>query len=204
MFMDLADRGAFNPSPNGTDRSSARVLFYSGRAAMFYTGTWDFARLAEGGEAPESFIDSWDFFNFPAVPGGTGDQTALAGSPDGYVISSRSPNKQAAVTFLQFMTSQEQAAGFVEKCQELVQVKGAVTEANAGKRLARYMEMVENASRIHAWADTLMEESVAQAYMGGVQELLEKRITPEEVMQRVRDRQKAVRREIMAREEAER
>lgn len=199
MFRQLMDIGAFPKSPNGVDRSAARVLFYSGKAAMFYTGTWDFARLSKGGEAPESFWDAWDFANFPAVPGGKGEQGCLEGSPDGYVISAQSPNRAAAAKFLQHMTSVEQAKAFVTACQELVQVRGAVTEENAGPRLAKYMKMVEGAPRISAWADTMMEESVAQAYMGGVQELLEGKAGPEQVMQRVRDRQREVRRELEAR-----
>lgn len=198
MFKQLVDAGAFPKSPNGVDRSAARVLFYSGKAAMFYTGTWDLARLSKGGEAPESFWDSWDFVNFPSVPGGKGEQGCLEGSPDGYVVSAKSPNHAAAVKFLQFMTSVEQAKGFVTKCQELVQVKGAVTQENAGARLAKYMQMVEQAPRISAWADTMMEESVAQAYMGAVQELLDGKATSAQVMDRVRERQKAVRRELEA------
>ncbi len=199
MFKQLLDAGAFPKSPNGVDRSAARVLFYSGKAAMFYTGTWDFSRLVKGGEAPESFWEQWDFVNFPSVPGGKGEQGCLEGSPDGYVISAQSPHRAAAVKFLQHMTSVEQATGFVTKCQELVQVRGAVTEAIAGPKLAKYMKLVEAAPRISAWADTMMEESVAQAYMGGVQELLEGKAKPEQVMQRVRDRQREVRRELEAR-----
>jgi raffinose/stachyose/melibiose transport system substrate-binding protein len=202
MFMQLADLGAFPKSPNGVDRSAARVLFYSGKAAMFYTGTWDLARLSKGGEAPETFWDSWDFVNFPSVPGGKGEQDCLAGSPDGYVVSSRSPNLAAAVRFLQFMTSVEQAKSFVSKCQELVQVRGAVTEGNAGRHLAKYMRMVEAAPRLSAWADTMMEESVAQAYMGGVQELLGGTATPQQVMERVRQRQTEVRRDLEAKQQA--
>ncbi len=199
MFRELVDIGAFPKSPNGVDRSAARVLFYSGKAAMFYTGTWDFARLSKGGEAPESFWEAWDFVNFPAVPGGKGEQGCLEGSPDGYVVSAQSPNRAAAVKFLQHMTSVEQAQRFVTRCQELVQVRGAVSEKNAGPRLAKYMKMVEAAPRISAWADTMMEESVAQVYMAGVQELLEGRTTPKAVMERVRQRQSEVRRELQAR-----
>jgi ABC-type glycerol-3-phosphate transport system substrate-binding protein len=114
------------------------------------------------------------------------------------VVAAKSPNHAAAAKFLQFMTSVEQAKGFVAKCQELVQVKGAVTEAAAGPRLAKYMQMVEQAPRISAWADTMMEESVAQAYMGAVQELMEGKATSQQVMDRVRQRQRDVRRELQA------
>lgn len=198
MFKQLADTGAFSKAPNGVDRGVARALFYSGKAAMFYTGTWDFARLSKGGEAPESFWDAWGFFNFPSVPGGKGEQDCLAGSADGYVISSKTTNREAAVRFLQFMTSVEQAQQFVQKCQELVQVEGAVTDQNAGSRLREYRDAVKKAPCLSAWADTLMEESVAQTYMTGVQGLMEGKLTPAQVMDAVRKRQREVKRDLQA------
>jgi raffinose/stachyose/melibiose transport system substrate-binding protein len=198
ILKGMADKGYFSKAPNGVDRAMARTLFYSGKAAMFYTGTWDFARLSKDGEAPESFWDAWDFFNFPKVDGGKGEQDCLAGSADGYVISSKTPNRAAAVKFLQFMTETQQAQQFVQKCQELVQVQGAVTEQNAGPRLRKYADIVKSASCLSAWTDTLMEESVAQAYMGGIQNLIEGKATPAEVLTAVRQRQRDVKRELQA------
>lgn len=196
MFKQLVDKGYFNKAPNGVDRAMARTMFYAGKAAMFYSGTWDFARLVKGGEAPESFWNSWDFFNFPSVPGGKGEQGGLAGSADGYVISSKSPNRAAAIKFLQFMTQTQQAQQFAGKCQELVQVQGAVTEQNAGPKLRKYRDLVQQAPCLAAWADTMMEESVAQAYMGGVQNLMEGKQTPAQVMSDVVRRQREVKRDL--------
>jgi len=198
MFADFAKQGLFNDSPNGTTRENARTLFYSGKAAMFYTGTWDFSRFSESGEAPEEFWDKWDFFDFPSVAGGKGDQHGLAGSPDGYVVSAASPHVAEAAEFLQFMTSQQQAQAFVKACQELVQVRGAVTEDNAGPRLRKYAQVVEQAGEIAAWMDTMMDRTVAEEYMNGVQALLEGTVTPQQVMQNVRARQAKAKQEILA------
>lgn len=198
MFQDFAKQGFFNKSPNGTTRENARALFYSGKTAMFYTGTWDMARLSEGGEAPQEFWDQWDFFNFPAVEGGRGDQEALAGSADGYVVNQDSRVKDAAVKFLEFMTRVEQAREFVESCQELVQVKGAVTDKNAGEHLRKYAATVERAKQITPWMDTMMEATVADEYMNGVQALLAGSMTPEQVMGKVRERQQAVKHRMLA------
>ena len=196
MFSDFAKQGVFNESPNGTSRNTARALFYAGKTAMFYTGTWDFSRLVKGGEAPEGFWNQWDFFNFPAVEGGKGDQTALAGAPDGYVVSEGSKSQEAAVKFLQFMTTQEQARKFVDACQELVQVQGAVDEKTAAPYLAKYAKMVAQAQQITPWMDTMMEATVATEYMNGVQGLLGGTMTPEQVMEKVRARQAGVKKGI--------
>lgn len=198
MFKQLVDTGAFSKAPNGVERDIARTLFYSGKAAMFYTGTWDFARLSKGGEAPEAFWNAWDFVNFPSVPGGKGEQTCLAGSADGYVVSSKSANREAAVKFLKFMTSPAEAQKFVQACQELVQVQGAVTDKNAGPRLRKYADMVKKTNCLSAWTDTMMEESVAQAYMTGIQGLIEGTKTPQQVIADVRTRQREVKRDLLA------
>lgn len=202
MFSDFANMGFFNKSPNGTTRENARALFYSEQTAMFYTGTWDMARFSEGGESPEEFWDKWDFFNFPAVEGGQADQAALAGSPDGYVMSADSQVKDEAVEFLRFITSVEQARKFVSACQELVQVKGAVDEENAGPRLRKYAQIVAEAETITPWMDTMMERIVAEEYMNGVQALLGGTATPAEAMERVRQRQAAVKKRMLAGESA--
>ncbi|MCX7599555.1 MAG: extracellular solute-binding protein [Armatimonadetes bacterium] len=198
MFSELVRLRAFNDAPNATTRESARALFYSGQAAMFYTGTWDFARLSSGGEAPQEFWDAWDFFNFPAVPGGKGNQDALAGAPDGYVVCARSANAEAAVLFLKYLTRPDVAATFVGRCQELVQVRGAVSEANAGPRLRKYAEMVAAAPQICPWPDTLMERSVADELLNHLQAFVDGRSTPEEVMAAVRTRQAEVKQRLQA------
>ncbi len=201
MFKNFANSGFFNDSPNSVTRENARALFYTEKTAMMYTGTWDFARFSEGGEAPEEFWDKWDFFNFPAVPGGKGNQEALTGTADGYIISSKTRHPEEAVKFLQYMTQVEVAQEFVAKCKELVQVKGAVTDENSSWYLAKYARMVEATSEIDPWSDTLMEKSVADVHLAGIQGLLAGQKTPEQIMADVRKRQADVKQEMLVREQ---
>lgn len=197
MFHEMARKGFFNRSPNDTTPETARALFYSGQAAMFYTGTWDFALFSEGGQAPEPFRDKWSFFNFPAVEGGDGDQQALAGSPVGYAVHTDSSVKNEAIEFLKYMTQKDVARGFVKETQKLVPVKGAVTQDNAGPRLQKYARIVENAQTITPWMDIMMERTVAEEYMNGVRRLLAAETTPEKIMQRVRNRQALVKKRML-------
>lgn len=192
MFRDLVERDVFNRAPNGTTRENARALLYTGQAAMFYTGTWDLNSLRAGGEAPPEFHDAWDWFNFPAVPGGDGNQEALHGGADGYVISSKTAHPEAAITFLKHLNSVESARLFVERCKELVLVEGSVTEQNADEHLLRYAREVEAAPTIVPWADTLMERSVAEVLLDGCQALIDGTITPEQIMANIRARQAEV------------
>lgn len=198
LFEDFLKHRPFNDAPNAVTRDSARALFYSGKAAMFYTGTWDFSRLREGGDAPRDFWDKWDFFNFPAVPGAKGEQEALTGAPDGYVVSARSRHPEAAVEFLKFMTTVEQARTFVGKCQELVQIYGAVTKENANPHLRKYADMVAAAEVICPWTDTLMERSVADEFLNGIQALLDGQTTSEATLDKVRRTQAQVKQRLLA------
>lgn len=192
MFRDLVERDVFNRAPNGTTRENARALFYTGQAAMFYTGTWNLNNLREGGEAPPEFHDSWDWFNFPAVPGGDGNQEALHGGADGYVISSKTEHPDEAITFLKHLNSVESAQLFVEQCRELVLVDGSVTEDNADEHLLRYARQVAAAPTIVPWADTLMERSVAEVLLDGCQALIDGSSTPQQIMDAIRARQAEV------------
>ncbi len=196
MFRDLVDRDVFNRAPNGTTRENARALFYTGEAAMFYTGTWNLNNFREGGEAPQEFWEAWDWFNFPAVPGGEGEQQALAGGADGYVISSKTEHPEAAITFLQHLNSVESARLFVDRCRELVLVNGAVTDDNADEHLLRYAEQAEAAPTIVPWADTLMERSVAEVLLDGCQALIQGSATPEQIMADIRVRQAEVKQRL--------
>lgn len=193
MFRQLVEQDVFNRAPNGTTRENARALFYTGRAALFYTGTWDLNALREGGEAPPEFHDAWAWFNFPQVPGGDGDQNALHGGADGYVISSKTSHPEQAIAFLQHLNSLESARHFVDQCRELVLVEGSVTEENADEHLLRYAQQVEAAPTIVPWADTLMERSVAEVLLDGCQMLIDGAVTPEKIMDDIRARQAAVR-----------
>lgn len=198
MFKELVDRGVFNRGPNATDRESARALFYSGQAAMFYTGTWDLNNFRQGGEAPESFWNSWSWFNFPMVRGGMGAQDSLTGGADGYVISSRVKQPAAAIAFLHHLGSVDSARYFVSQCKELVLVKGAVDRNNADAHLLRYAQQVETAKQIMPWADTLMARIVAEALLDGCQALIDGKITPEQIMNNIRERQRKFKAELEA------
>jgi raffinose/stachyose/melibiose transport system substrate-binding protein len=198
MLQELVRHKAFNAAPNAVTREAARAMLYSGKAAMFYTGTWDFARLVEGGEAPKTFWTQWDFFNFPAVPGGKGDQTAMTGSPDGYVVCSRSKNPEAAVEFLKYMTSVKVAQEFVRRCQELVQVEGAVTKENAKWPLSKYAEMVAKATQVCPWTDTMIERSVVDELTNGLQAAIDGQAKAADVMAAVRAKQAEAKKRLQA------
>jgi raffinose/stachyose/melibiose transport system substrate-binding protein len=196
----LVDRGYFNDHPNGVTLDRARALFYMEKAAMYYTGTWDFKRLEgeDGGEAPKGFGAKWSFFQFPAIPGGKGNQGYMMGASDGYAVAANTKAPEAALTWLRYFTSLESAKLLAKNCQELVQVKGAVTPETAGPKLLRVQADLRAAPGVTPWTDVMMERTVAEVFMNEVQALLDGKATPERVMERTRQQHQKVKRELAA------
>jgi len=224
----LARKGYFNEHPNGVTLDRARALFYMEKAAMYYTGTWDFKRLEgeEGSEAPPGFGEKWSFFPFPDitdvpgvwfwrlypnqvmrfspfpditdVPGGGGNQRYLMGASDGYAVSAQTKVPEAALTWLRYFTSLESARLLAKNCQELVQVKGAITKDTAGPKLWRVYQELKRAPGVTPWTDVMMERTVAEVFLNEIQALIDGKATPQEVMDRTREQQQKVKKEFAA------
>ena len=199
----LSDSGYFNDHPNGVILDRARALFYMEKAAMYYTGTWDFKRLEgeEGGEAPPGFGEKWSFFQFPDItdmPEPGGNQRYMMGASDGYAVSARTKVPEAALTWLRYFTSLESGKLLAKNCQELVQVKGAIAKETAGPKLMRVYKDLQSAPGVTPWTDVMMERTVAEVFMNEVQALLDGDSTPKDVMEHTREQHQKVKKEFAA------
>ena len=114
------------------------------------------------------------------------------------MVSAKTKHPDDAVAFLKYMTSAPAAKGFVEECRELVQVNGAVTEDNSNWYLRKYAKMVKDAKVISAWTDTMMESSVAETLMNGIQAMIAGEKAGDQVMKEVSERQAEVKKEMQA------
>jgi len=187
MVRLLADKGYFSENANGTSREMFRQLFATERVPMIMTGTWDLGVLQNSDEVPEGFGDKWDMFALPEVPGGKGNQAYMMGAPDGYAVWADTKSKDAALTWLRFLTSTEVAQRLVSGLQELVCVKGAVNEQTAGDKLRRYAADLEAAPGVTPWADIMLESSVREAYLDALSGMLDGTVSPEDVLATLRD-----------------
>lgn len=102
MMQQLVKDGAFEPgfSSIGSNDGSDTALFYSGKAAMWLMGSWGYGSIET---SDSSFISQLGWFPFPAVTGGTGNPSDVAGNPsDFYSIptSATDAQKKAAINFL--------------------------------------------------------------------------------------------------------
>src|SRR5579883_3297072 len=101
-IQDLVNMGAFGSSyaSVSADTNQDAALLYTGKAAMMLQGNWNFSVIQTNNP---QFIQSGKlgWFPFPAVEGGTGDPTNVAGNPCNYYsISKASKSPQSCITYL--------------------------------------------------------------------------------------------------------
>jgi raffinose/stachyose/melibiose transport system substrate-binding protein len=185
-LQGMIDKGWFSENPNGTSREAFRQLFVTGRVPMIYSGTWDLGVLQDSNEAPKGFGEQWDLFPFPSIEGGKGDPQCMMGAADGYAVSARCKNREAALTWLRYFTSPETAQRLVSGLHELVCVKGAVNEETADPKLLRYARDLESAPAVVPWADIMLESSVREVFLSSLQGMVDHSVTPEKVLDDLR------------------
>lgn len=170
------------------DHETARNMFIAGEVPLFY------AQLAEiriiNGDTTAAGSGAqfeYDFFNFPSIAGGKGDQTGLTGAPEGFMLSSKAKNPAEAELFLKFILSKESGEKMTKQASELSCVKGAVNETSASPAQIAATDMIMSATSSVPWYDNAVEASIGDAFMRGGQSLVIGDMTAEEVMKNVQD-----------------
>jgi len=182
LYRDFLTKGWFNKSPNALTHAVARNSFFAGRNAMMYQELVEFGRIP--GTKLEQ--DGWDFFPMPPIPGARGQQDALTGAPDGFVVSATSAHPAEAMAFLNFLTSQAQGAEFTRITGRTSATIGSVTSANASAQTLRGLDEISRAKELVLWLDTDVESRIASVYLAGAQALMGDGETSVQVMEKVR------------------
>lgn len=176
-----------NPSANGLSHEAAQANFLQGKAAMHYLESLEFFALTAKGGAPKAVADNWDFFRLPPASGSAGDTNALTGAPDGFMVNAQSKNAALAVDFLKFMTNSENASKLTADIGWLSPVKGSATTENSFPQLTAALDDINKASQFAIWLDTVTNADVADAYLSGVEGLVNGKQSPQDVMKGVQE-----------------
>lgn len=169
-------------SANGLSHEAGQATFLNGKAAMNYVESLEFSVFTTKGGAPAALAANWDFFRLPPSSGSAGDTKALTGAPDGFMVNSQSKNAALAVDFLKFMTSRENAQKLTADLGWLSPVQGSATAANSFPQLPATLTDINQASQFAIWLDTVTNADVANAYLSGVEGLINGSATPQQVM----------------------
>jgi raffinose/stachyose/melibiose transport system substrate-binding protein len=169
---------------NGVLYTSAQEAFSGGKAAMYYQEILEFDNATAGkGLTPENF----GIFPLPVPAAAAGDPKALEGSPEGYLVNARSPRAALAIDFMKFATNAENARTLsAPPYGQPSTVVGAVTPETSSKAVYEGIELVNKASNLAIWLDTVTVPEVADAWLAGGEALITGGMTPEKVLESVR------------------
>lgn len=185
QFQDVAD-ACFVSGTNGLSHEAGQAEFLAGEAAMNYLESLEFAALTEAGGANAALADNWSFFRLPAPANAAGDVNTITGAPDGFMVNAQSEQAALAVDFLKFLTSQPNGEKMVAELGWLSAVKGTATTDNSFPQQEEALADISSADGFAIWLDTVVNAEVANAYLSGVQAILDGSNTPAGVMQNVR------------------
>ena len=180
-LLNMQDAGCFTAAPNATSPEIAWAEFYTEQVAMTYGGTWTIAIYNENG-----FEGQYDFFRMPPIEGAPGNQNYVLAGPIGVEVSARTENPEAAQQFVAFVVNSDNQRAFYEDAGRIPVDASVVSEESASQTLYAAVQDLSTAEGTVLWLDTVLEASVAEAYLDVIQEVLNGSRTPEEAADVVR------------------
>jgi raffinose/stachyose/melibiose transport system substrate-binding protein len=185
MFADI-NTHCLTPGSNGIAHEAAQANFLAGKSAMHYLEAVEFSALTEKGGAPADIANNWDFFKLPPPAAAAGDTDTLEGAPDGFLVNPSSQHLDVAVDFLTYLTSVDNAKKMVSDLGWLSPVQGSATADTTFPENVRVVDDIAKAKSMAIWLDTVTHIDVANAYLNGVQGMLDGSKTPAQLMDDVR------------------
>lgn len=152
--------------------------FITGKAAIYYEQFNQVQYIM-----PAEF--DWGWFDFPDIEGAAGDQNALTGAPQGFMISADTQAPDVCVDFLKFMTNVDNASKMVKETSMISTVDGAITVDTANETMVEIAETIKKASSINLWLDNVTDSEVAAVYLADIQAMVGGSMTAEQVMEEV-------------------
>ncbi len=178
----------FQPGAMGMSHTESQMEFFLGHAAMIPCGSWLKSEML--GKIPEGF--RLGAFNFPIVPGGKGDPTAINTSSGYYFVFRDSKHPQEGIEFLRFMTSPEQAGIFCKQRDITVAVKG-VNERFLSEDMQELAAIVKRARMAYGEAPGEGFPDMNQYWSDARFKILTGKITPHQAAQDLEKAAQAVR-----------
>lgn len=118
----IVDAGVFQPGTTGTSGDQAPQIFYTGKSAMLFNGSWSPQGFTQN--ASKEFNQTYKVMKTPAISAGAKHWTAnQAGA--GWAVSETSKNKDAALTFLKFLYDSAQYSPTMNNSNSMPATKSA-------------------------------------------------------------------------------
>ncbi|MDO9417800.1 ABC transporter substrate-binding protein [Pararhizobium sp.] len=183
IMKDLADKEMFEPSFNSVDLAPAFIPWNQGKAAMWYQGSFNLGSFR--GEQAQCCTVPMDFFPMPAFAGQQPVMSVFA--EDTLMIHAKSPHKDEAAEFINWMVSKEA----MTKKLEIDKPFPSRIDADLSRlspmeqRLATAIKDAGAFTFMHV--DHAISPAISDKFLDGVQGVLAGALSPEEAMQLTED-----------------
>jgi raffinose/stachyose/melibiose transport system substrate-binding protein len=175
---DLQQAGAFEEGSTSIDYTSAANLFKTGKAAMYYMGSWE-----TGGIDDSAVKGKVGVFKFPTVDGkGDPDQFMLAPG-SAFAIAAHSKHLQETKDFLNYFMlnfpkvsfEMKNAVGIAQK------VDGDFKAAGYSALAMEVLDLFKGVKGGDLAFDNTMNPSTAQVHLNSIQKTFVTKVNPEDV-----------------------
>ena len=185
QYKQIIDECSDGSGTNGSSYASALQQFSNGKSAMYYQEIIEFDQsTADGALKRENF----GFFKLPVPKDAKGDVKAIEGAPEGYMINAASKNVPLAIDFMRFVTSAKN--GKILSAPPYGQPSatvGGYSAESMNPTVVDGLKVIADSSYLMPWLDTANPPRVAAAWLSGLQALIGGSMTPEQVMERVKE-----------------
>lgn len=162
-FEKLQKAGFVDSSLVTLGNKASEQAFSSERSGMTFNGSWC-VNVYAGMNADLDYAP----FSTPAL-GNKFPQTVWGGAGSVFSVNPKSPNKDAAIAFLKWLTAKEQAAYLVEQTKNLPAIKGL--DQGVSPILNSFAKLTENSIHPNRFAAT-EDPKVQEVFNKGIQSIL--------------------------------
>lgn len=186
-IKELGQMGAFIDGATGLSNDEASAQFYSGKAAMYFTGSWMGGSIMTDAPNPADFSVA----PIPVINSANAKLTDfMGGGSDSLMVSKSTKNPDLAAAAAFEITKGISKYGFLSGAG----IPAWKVDYDASKVPALTKQVADyaaNATSFTLWFDTLMESEDAGEYLALLQELYVGSITPEQFQQSMADQLKS-------------
>jgi len=183
MIQQLVKAGAFTGFNSVTADSSADVaLLYTGKAAMLLQGAWIYGTLQQ--QAASFTKSGLGYSSFPAVTGGKGDPSDLAGNPSGYFSVSSAASKAQQASAIDYLTKGLFDSAYTArmiKAGQVPPIQGIGSKVAAGGTFpSTVYSLTQSAKNFQMSWDQALPPAQATALLTRLDQLFNLKVTPEQ------------------------
>ena len=184
-IQEWANKGYFGDGVNTVDMNTAGSMLMTGKAAIFYNGSWFTSNLNDT-TANLAGEDGIGFFNVPVVDDSVSDAGAYSMNCGNILCLSKNKTDDATKWFIKY---------FVEHIGDVaMEEQGSIkgyTYTTQPSDMTGYTQMVLDeigkAKSACTWYEATMGSEVSDAAQNNVQTLLSGEMTPEDYMKSIQD-----------------